>query len=1447
MSANHRKFARGFASGSSRFRKRRMRETSLVECLEVRRMPAMFPFTVTIPQIWPINDPDPDPFGTDDGDYFAAVKIGNADPIVSPEKSTDEVLTTTNWVFTAMVDSDAGPTVQVDITLYDDDNFARFENEKIDINPDPAKKGITLFVDLTTGMWTGDVPFGSRETTGAGGNDKATIYFEIDSDSDGLNNRWEYYQGIEIDNDGSIDLPLPGANPNRRDIYVEVDAMAGRAPSPIPQISYIEFPGGGNPVIIWADFHGFSTGDRVSISGPFYPDLNNTYTVTQIDSFKFSLDGTTSSFASVSDFSSSPQGRLIPADVPSNVTLTGTSLDLVAAAFGRSPVPNPDGSTGISLHSLLDETNLALVPWTNDADGDGRTPVGEDVNGDGILNPNEDLNGNGVLDPAEDLNLNSVLDPGEDLNGDGVLNAAEDLNGDGVINPSEDLNNNGVLDDGDRDDQWGDLMFARLKASNFGTPAERAGGPGNSKLLAKSAAYRYGPFVDSFVVPNGRNKGVSLDTSGLFWGGGNDFIVSLGRWGTPGGTVPQQAGTFMHELGHSIGLGHGGDYDDTVNHKPNYYSVMNYSWQTPDINMSSSWRLAYSIGTMPVLDENDLDESAGIGGVSGRLVPVGIGLPVDGTTMTRYVSQTGPIDWNGDGDTDDTGVRADVNFDGRVGSVIRDHNDWANLSLGVAPGTGGVSLDDLEPDLSFEQHLETTQTLFFAMPEGNGDDAVTLLRSGDRIVLIRDSDGAVLASREAARTLSVEILGVGLESDRLTVSFAGGNPIPALGVWFEGGDAAGIDTLAYTGAPPLPPEFVPDGRRNSESGQLRFGASIVRFDGIEKVPGIAPRILTSGLAPAVLDEGDDTVLTVDFLDPGSLSSHRLLVDWGDGTIVTYTLPAGTRSISRAFRMADDIPSFTAADFATIGYRLIDEDDLRDSSTLTVLVRNVAPEISQVAVTPEIDENGVVTLTGEIVDPGTEDVFLLVVDWGEGAPVSYSYAAGTTSFVLTHQYLDDDPTSTASDFYTIALLLKDDDLGQDFAGFTTVVKNVAPVLSNVSVTPVIDETGTVTLSGDISDVGTLDTFILVVDWGEGAPVYYDYPAGTTSFVLTHQYLDDDPTATASDFYTIALLLKDDDSGEVSATVTTVVNNVAPVLTSFESDARNPGDVVEGDLVTVTGSFFDLGTEDTHSATIDWGDGSSSPASIVQYAGGGTFSASHSYDAGGVYRIIVTLTDDDTGKETLRSYVFVTGVGIVDGVLHVVGTAGADSVTISRQGNGDFRVIANFLADSPRTLTTQGVASIAMLLGEGDDHAQIAASIELPSVIDGGSGNDRITGANGPNLILGGEGNDVLIGGSSHDILVGGLGADRIIGNGGDDILIAGTLTLPNDPLDLFDESLDILLEWERFRLMSRTRRRLLTHGDGSTDLLTGGAGFDWFFLDPEDIATDRKNEFSGPNG
>lgn len=526
------------------------------------------------------------------------------------------------------------------------------------------------------------------------------------------------------------------------------------------------------------------------------------------------------------------------------------------------------------------------------------------------------------------------------------------------------------------------------------------------------------------------------------------------------------------------------------------------------------------------------------------------------------------------------------------------------------------------------------------------------------------------------------------------------------------------------------------------------------------------------------------------------------------------------------------------------------------------VEGVAPAVpaSGLRVNPAvINEDGTVTLSGEFLDPGTFATHRMAVTWGDGVsdpPVQLSL--GARSFTLTHRYLDDNPMGTPSDVNTITATVTDNDNLSDTATATVRVNNVAPRLANVTVTPAIDENGVVTLSGDISDTGTQDTFTLVVDWGEGTPQSFTYAAGTTHFSETHQYLDDNPTGTPQDVYAIGLTLTDDDTGQATAAASTLVKNVAPAFTTLGTSSTSAGPAREGEPVTISGAFTDVGTLDTHTVTVDWGDGAVAPAAVTEAGGSGSFSAQHSYQFGGIYPVLVTLRDDDTGEVSRIKAVFVTGVGVhvVGGLtsLQVVGTIGPDQVTIQQAGHDRIRVHADFLDERKRTLPLAGLDIIQVVVLAGNDHVSVAGSVGLPAVLDGGDGDDFLNGSNADGIVIGGRGDDQLNGGNARDILIGGPGADRMVGNGGDDILIGG-LTLYDSGADddKLANDLNLLKLWEEWTSSRPYTERLANLRDGvgpvlggtglrlhksmsvfddlNADVLTGSAGLDWFFFDP----------------
>ncbi|MBO3752218.1 hypothetical protein J5X84_39695 [Streptosporangiaceae bacterium NEAU-GS5] len=100
---------------------------------------------------------------------------------------------------------------------------------------------------------------------------------------------------------------------------------------------------------------------------------------------------------------------------------------------------------------------------------------------------------------------------------------------------------------------------------------------------AHFAAYRAGTFYYTLWGWAIDNKG---STGSCCVGVGQDFMIGLGWVG--GGTVRQQSVNFVHELGHALGLGHGGPSNDP-NYKPNYLSVMNYRYSNTGLPDYTAW------------------------------------------------------------------------------------------------------------------------------------------------------------------------------------------------------------------------------------------------------------------------------------------------------------------------------------------------------------------------------------------------------------------------------------------------------------------------------------------------------------------------------------------------------------------------------------------------------------------------------------------------------------------------------------------------------------------------------------------------------------------------------------------------------------------------------------------------------------------------------------------
>jgi CSLREA domain-containing protein len=189
-------------------------------------------------------------------------------------------------------------------------------------------------------------------------------------------------------------------------------------------------------------------------------------------------------------------------------------------------------------------------------------------------------------------------------------------------------------------------------------------------------------------------------------------------------------------------------------------------------------------------------------------------------------------------------------------------------------------------------------------------------------------------------------------------------------------------------------------------------------------------------------------------------------------------------------------------------------------------------------------------------------------------------------------------------------------GQDVSSAATslTVNDLAPTLT-LSGAGSSDEGSPYSLNLASADPGTDTIDHWTITWGDGAT---ETVSGNPSSV-THTYVD------GPNSYTITASATDEDGTYSAGPIALTVRNVPPTMAPLRNLTGS-----EGQSVALSATFADAGTLDTHTASISWGDGSSSAATIFELAGSGSLAATHVYADNGSYTIALLVEDQDKGS-------------------------------------------------------------------------------------------------------------------------------------------------------------------------------------------------------------------------
>lgn len=383
----------------------------------------------------------------------------------------------------------------------------------------------------------------------------------------------------------------------------------------------------------------------------------------------------------------------------------------------------------------------------------------------------------------------------------------------------------------------------------------------------------------------------------------------------------------------------------------------------------------------------------------------------------------------------------------------------------------------------------------------------------------------------------------------------------------------------------------------------------------------APTAKIDQISPGPILEG--SVVTFD----GASSSDP------DGDPLTYRWNTGYQL---EYQLSRDLVSYPSEGSFVITLIVTDSQGASDTATMEIRVENAPPTVNNV-VTPAgaVLAGTSSAIRFEVGDPGVNDTVTAVqVDWKDGS---------TSTPTLTRHSYDARFNATAAHTYStpgtypVEITARDNDSGVTRLVVDHPISVVGPHQNHRPVAHITGPaTGSegqwLTFSGASSTDPDGDS-LRITCVSDGGLKHYDWGPNYPADPCLLGFPDNGT-------YHVSLIVRDDSGAADTASMPVTIENVAPVI----QDYWVPGQQAVGIPASVQVSFYDPGTADHYTITVDWGDGTSRTVAVDSsfhgrvtdpYGGIAGDTVFHVYAQPGSYSSTVTVRDDDGGMSSMTA--------------------------------------------------------------------------------------------------------------------------------------------------------------------------------------------------------------------